>query len=441
MATQNNEEGKGGIFGGLKKAPGYAYAKAKQAANAYGVAGTIAASVGGHVSPVIPAFMYARQKYDEHRRGEAIKERRTADLNYNAEADSTLPEVRHMYGAPISDIYNAAFNPIETTKKMLTRLTGRDSAEEPNELPQVVDDADLGISEGSGNMYEGLGESQPGANMYEDIEDQAVNYSLTDGDSTDSMGLDMDEGVGSKQKYDTYGFKSNYEGDYANAEGEWDAIQSAYVDMHNGRGNIKLDSPEGQALNSRFNYIADMIDEANKRRTDEHMRTFGSETAEERAYDTDTRQYDHFGFPSEYVAPSGRGMGGKWENAKDELEGHRNRTTGEIEGLNPDRIKYLEDLIKDAENRKTDSESATPGGGQSSTGGSTRTTAHRPGYDAKNNRGITGALELSAIPHARSQEIQNGRITLKGTVYNIVGNTGDKFLVPDPDQPDYSRRA
>ena len=134
------------------------------------------------------------------------------------------------------------------------------------------------------------------------------------------------------------------------------------------------------------------------------------------------------------MAPSGRGMGGTWENAKDELEGHRDRTTGEIEGLNPERQKYLEDLIKDAEKRKADADSDTPGGGQTSTGGSTRTTVHRPGYDRTNNRGIIGALELSVIPHARAQELQNGRIVLQGRSYDIVGNTGDKYLLPSPEQ-------
>lgn len=347
MATQDNEEGKGGIFGGLKKAPGYAYAKAKQAANAYGVAGTIAASVGGHVSPVIPAFMYARQKYDEHRRGEAIKERRTADPNYNAEADSTLPEVRHMYGAPISDIYNAAFNPIETTKRLLTKVTGRDSAEEPNELPQVVDDADLGISEGRGFGAEDVGITAPSEPGYAGF-DGPVDYSLSDEDSTGTMGLNMDEGVGATnpEKYDHYGFPTEYVGDYDNADAE--------------------------------------------------MR--------ELLLNPDSRNF---------------------KDAKDLR----------------DRRDYLNALLNKAKERKTDAESATPGGGQSSTGSRTKDTASRPGYDRTNNRGITGSLELSAIPHARSQEIQNGRIVLKGTVYNIVGNTGDKFLVPDPDQPDYSRRA
>lgn len=65
----------------------------------------------------------------------------------------------------------------------------------------------------------------------------------------------------------------------------------------------------------------------------------------------------------------------------------------------------------------------------------------RPGYDAKSNRGIKGALELRDIPQDRAQEIQNGRITLQGKTYSIVGLTGDKFLVPDPDQVDYSRRS
>ena len=65
----------------------------------------------------------------------------------------------------------------------------------------------------------------------------------------------------------------------------------------------------------------------------------------------------------------------------------------------------------------------------------------RPGYDAANNRGIKGSLELGAIPQDRAQEIQNGRITLQGKTYSIVGLTGDKYLVPDPDQVDYSRKS
>ena len=109
------------------------------------------------------------------------------------------------------------------------------------------------------------------------------------------------------------------------------------------------------------------------------------------------------------------------------------------------RMDYVTDKLEEANKRKTDSDSATPGGGQSSTGSSEQLAFSEPtfrqGYDAKNNRGITGALELSAIPQDRAQEIQNGRITLRGKAYNIVGNTGDKFLVPDPDQPDYSRRV
>ena len=443
MAKQDNEEkGKGGLMGALGKAPGAAAALARKAANAYGVAGTYAASVGGNVNPVIPAFMIARERWDRHQRGEGIKERTAADPNYNPEADPTLHKVRPAFGSTaVSDaMADLAFSPIETTKKMLTRLTGRDSAEEPTELPQTVSDADLGISEPGANMYADLGSEavteEPGANMYEDLEGSddsgPVDYSLTNGSSTDTMGQNI--GVGEKR--DVHGFPTDYEGDYDNAEKEWEALRSHWDDMvHGGEGNIKRDSPEGQALDARLNYLWDKIDEANLRK----IRAEKAEKAEEQTYDTDTRQYDQYGFPSEYVAPSGRGMGGKWENAKDELEGHRNRTTGEIVGLSPDRQKYLEDLIKDAEKRKADSDSDTPGGGQTSTGGSTRTTAYRPGYDRTNNRGITGALEISAIPHARSQELQNGRIVLQGRSYDVVGNTGDKFLVPSPDQPDYSR--
>ena len=455
MAKQDNEEkDRSGLMGALKRAPGYAYSKAMQAANAYGVASTIAGTfLGATVQPQVRTFMVAREGYDRHKRSEQIEERTSSwkapeddpDSKYDPKTDTTLHKVRPAFGS--TAVTDAMFSPIGTLKRLLTRESGREGAEEPTELPQVVNAADLGISEPG----EEGGVSTPTESGTESS-DRAVNYGLIDGDSTAGMLQPMDEGVGEKR--DVYGFPTDYEGDYDNAEKEWDAIHSQYVDMHNGRGNIKRDSPEGQALSSRFNYIAGKIDEANKRRTanpeeasaylqsqdsirsetseertDEHMRTFG----------TDTRQYDHYGFPSEYVAPSGRGMGGKWENAKDELEGHRNRTTGEIEMMHPDRIKYLEDLIKDAEKRKADSDSATPGGGQTSTGSSTIDTSRRQGYDRTNNRGITGALEISAIPHARSQELQNGRIVLQGRSYDIVGNTGDKFLVPSPDQPDYSR--
>ena len=358
MAKQNDEDkdkGGGGLLGGLKKAPGFAYAKAKQAANAYGVAGTIASTVGRNVHPAIPPFMIAREKWDRHQRGEGIKERTAADPNYNPEADSTLHKVRPAFGSTaVTDaMADLAFSPIDTLKRLLTRDTGREGAKESSELPQVVDDADLGISEGSegsegsGNMYEGLGEDQPGANMYEDIEDQAVDYGLTNKSSTDTMGQDMDEGVGSEQKYDHRGFKSEYEGEYDNADAEMREL---------------IENPESRK-----------------------------------------------GFKS----------------AK-ELR---------------DRRDYLNARLDEATKRKTDSDSAAPGGGQSSTGSSTRTTASRQGYDESNNRGITGALEISAIPQDRAQELQNGRITLRGKSYDVVGNTGDKFLVLSPDQPDYSRTA
>lgn len=109
-----------------------------------------------------------------------------------------------------------------------------------------------------------------------------------------------------------------------------------------------------------------------------------------------------------------------------------------FEGSAQEKADYISQLLRKQRQERKD---AKDSGDQASAGGSTRTTASRQGYDAKNNRGITGALELSAIPQDRAQEIQNGRITLRGKAYNIVGNTGDKFLVPDPDQPDYSRRV
>ena len=368
MAKQDSEEkDRGGLMGALGKAPGAAAALARKAANAYGVAASYAARAapltGGYVNPIIPSFMAAREIYDRTKRRDDIKERTAADRDYNPEDDPTLRKVRPAFGSTaITDPLAAlAFSPIETTKKMLTRLTGREGAEESSELPQTVSDADLGISEPGANMYADL-ESEavtedPGANMYEDLEDSddsgPVDYSLTNGSSTDTMGQDMDEGVGSEQKYDTYGFKSGYEGDYDNASAEWDALASEYASIHSGTSDIKLDSPEGHAVIDRMTYLTDKIDESNK--------------------------------------------------------------------------------------RKTDADSASPGGGQTSTGGSTRTTAYRPGYDRTNNRGITGALEISAVPQDRAQELQGGRITLQGRSYDIVGNTGDKYLVPSPDQPDYSR--
>jgi hypothetical protein len=450
MATQDNEEKgeRGGLMGALKRTPGYAYSTAMRAANAYGVASTIAGTfLGAAVQPEVRKFMVAREGYDRYKRSEQIKDRTSEwkapeddpDSKYDPKTDTTLHKVRPAFGS--TAVTDAMFSPIDTLKRLLTRESGREGAEESSELPQVVNAADLGISEPGANMYADLESEavteEPGANMYEDLEGSddsgPVNYSLTDGSSTDTMGQDI--GVGEKR--DVFGFPTDYEGDYDNAEKEWDAIHSQYVDMHNGRGNIKLDSPEGQALNSRFNYIADKIDEANKRRTDEHMRTFGSETSEERTYETDTRQYDQYGFPSEYDGGAGVDslFGVNWDNATQELENARDPETGEIDRrtLSPERQKYLEDLIKDAEKRKADSDSATPGGGQTSTGGSTRTTAHRPGY-AVGGRQIVGALELSVIPHARSQELQNGRIVLQGRSYDVVGNTGDKFLVPSPEQ-------
>tara|TARA_R100000781_G_C4079774_1_gene127305 strand:- start:1404 stop:2438 length:1035 start_codon:yes stop_codon:yes gene_type:complete len=343
MATQNNEEGEGeggsgGIMSGLKKVGG-GFVKAANLAQ-HVTRGAIQAN------PIITTAAGGAALYSKYR-------------NYQDEKAGVPEEDRYPLYNPYGYHTAALRKGFDVVSGIVRNETGRGGAKEPSEFPEETEQLKaLQANQEGSNGNPGIGAEDVGITRPYDPEfsgfDGSVNYSLTDGDSTDSMGLDMDEGVGAKQKYDTYGFKSNYEGDYANAEKEWDAIQSAYVDMHNGRGNIKLDSPEGQALDSRFNYIADMLDEANK--------------------------------------------------------------------------------------RKIDAESATPGGGQSSTGSRTKDTASRPGYDAKNNRGITGALELSAIPHARSQEIQNGRIVLKGTVYNIVGNTGDKFLVPDPDQPDYSRR-
>lgn len=342
MATQNNEEeggGGGGIMSGLKKVGG-GFVKAANLAQ-HVTRGAIQAN------PIIMTAGGGAAVYSKYR-------------NYQDEKAGVPEEDRYPQYNPYGYHTAALRKGFDAVSGIVRNVTDRGGAKEPSEFPEETEQLKaLQANQEGSNGNPGFGAEDVGITRPYDPEyagfDGPVDYSLSDEDSTDSMGLDMDEGVGSKQKYDTYGFKSNYEGDYDNAEGEYDAIQSAYVDMHRGEGNIKLDSPEGQALNSRFNYIADMIDEANKRRTD--------------------------------------------------------------------------------------AESATPGGGQSSTGSRTKDTASRPGYDAKNNRGITGALELSAIPHARSQEIQNGRIVLKGTVYNIVGNTGDKFLVPDPDQPDYSRRA
>jgi len=345
MATQDNEEegkggGGGGIMSGLKKVGG-GFVKAANLAQ-HVTRGAIQAN------PIIMTAGGGAALYSKYR-------------NYQDEKAGVPEEDRYPQYNPYGYHTAALHKGFDALSGIVRNVTGRGGAKESSEFPEETEQLKaLQANQEGSNGNPGFGAEDVGITRPSDPEyagfEGPVDYSLSDEDSTGTMGLNMDEGVGSEQKYDTYGFKSNYEGDYDNAEGEWDAIQSAYVDMHNGRGNIKLDSPEGQALNSRMTYLSDMIDEANKRRTDEHMSTFGS-------------------------------------------------------------------------------------GGQSSTGGSTRTTAHRPGYDAKNNRGITGALELSAIPHARSQEIQNGRIVLKGTVYNIVGNTGDKFLVPDPDQPDYSRRA
>ena len=338
MATQNNEEegegGSGGIMSGLKKVGG-GFVKAANLAQ-HVTRGAIQAN------PIIMTAGGGAGLYSKYK-------------NYQDEKAGVPEEDRYPIYNPYGYHTAALRKGFDAVSGIVRNVTDRGGAKEPSEFPEETEQLKaLQANQEGSNGNPGFGAEDVGITRPYDPEyagfDGPVDYGLTDGDSTDSMGLDMDEGVGAPQKYDSYGFKSTYEGDYDNAEQEAAAIGEQYVDMHNGRGNIKLDSPEGQALDSRMNYLQDMRDKANKRRTDESMRTFGS-------------------------------------------------------------------------------------GGQSFS-----EPTFRPGYDAKNNRGITGALELSAIPHARSQEIQNGRIVLKGTVYNIVGNTGDKFLVPDPDQPDYSRR-
>ena len=228
-------------------------------------------------------------------------------------------------------------------------------------------------------MYEGLGENQPGANMYEDVEEQAVDYSLTGGSSTDGMGQNMYEGVGAERKHNRYGYPTDYEGEYDNADAELRAGQE---------GKIELSDERYQYLESQW-----------RKADDDNIRAPGSQN------------------------PS-------FENATAELNWIKEHG---FKGSNQEKADYISQLLrKQREERRASKD-------QASAGGSTRSTARRPGYDASNNRGITGALEISAIPQGRAQELQNGRITLQGRSYDVVGNTGDKFLVPSPDQPDYSR--
>jgi hypothetical protein len=191
--------------------------------------------------------------------------------------------------------------------------------------------------------------------------------------------------VGSEQKYNRYGYKTSYEGDYDNADAELSAW---------GKGEVELSDERNEYLQSQWH------------QEDERARAAGSRNLQDR-FQNATAELN-------YIEKNG------------------------FRGTAQEKADYISQLLRKQRQERKDAKDA---GDQASAGGSTRTTSSRRGYDAKNNRGITGALELSAIPQDRAQELQNGRITLRGKAYNIVGNTGDKFLVPDPDQPDYSRRV
>ena len=163
---------------------------------------------------------------------------------------------------------------------IVRNVTGRGGAKEPSEFPEETEQLKaLQANQEGSNGNPGFGAEDVGITRPADPEyagfEGPVDYSLADGDSTDSMGLDMDEGVGSEQKYDTYGFKSDYEGEYDNATSEWDATSSEYASMHSGTSDIKLDSPEGRALDARMDYVTDKLEEANKRKTDSDSATPG----------------------------------------------------------------------------------------------------------------------------------------------------------------------
>ena len=350
MATQDNEESGeegGGIMSGLKKVGG-----------GFVKAANLAQHVSGGVIKANPIIMTAGQ-------GAALYSgyRRHKDSKAGVPEEDQYPQY-NPYGYETAALRKG----FDAVSHIVSKVTGREGAKEPSEFPQETD------------QLEAVTEQPEARNERTRVDPSGrttVDYSLTDGSSTDTMGQSMDEGVGSEQKYDRYGYKTDYEGEYDNANEELREGQE---------GKIELSDERYQYLESQW-----------RKADDDNIRAPGSQN------------------------PS-------FQNATAELNYIREHG---FKGSNQEKADYIRQLyLKIEKERRARTSSA---------GGSTRTTAYRPGYDRTNNRGITGALEISAIPHARSQELQNGRIVLQGRSYDVVGNTGDKFLVPSPDQPDYSR--
>ena len=354
MAKQDNEEkggeGGGGIMSGLKKVGG-GFVKAANLAQMVSQ-GVIQAN------PIIMTAGKGAMAYSGYRHAKDIK--------------AGVPEEdRYPIYNPYAYQTAALHKGFDAVSGIVRKVTGREGAKEPSEFPEET--AQL---EAVTEQPEAI--STPTESDTESS-DRAVNYGLTNGSSEAGMLQSMDEGVGSEQKYDRYGYKTDYEGEYDNANEELRAGQE---------GKIELSDERYQYLESQW-----------RKADDDNIRAPGSQN------------------------PS-------FQNATAELNWIKEHG---FKGSNQEKADYIRQLyLKIEKERRARTSSA---------GGSTRTTASRPGYDASNNRGITGALEISAIPHARSQELQNGRIVLQGRSYDVVGNTGDKFLVPSPDQPDYSRRA
>jgi len=357
MAKQNDEEeGKGGgIMSGLKKVGG-----------GFVKAANLAQRVSGGVIKANPIIMTAGS-------GAALYSgyRRHKDSEAGVPKEDQYPQY-NPYGYETAALRKG----FDAVSSIVSKVTGREGSKEPSEFPEETAqlEAVTEQTEGPSTPTESDTESS----------DRTVNYGLTDEGSEAGMLQPMDEGVGSEQKYNRYGYKTDYEGEYGNASEELSAGQA---------GKIELSDERHQYLESQW-HKAD----------DDNIRAPGSQN------------------------PS-------FQNATAELNYIKQQG---FRGTAQEKADYISQLLRKQRQERKD---AKDSGGQASAGGSTRTTSSRQGYDESNNRGITGALEISAIPQDRAQELQGGRIVLRGKSYDVVGNTGDKYLVPSPDQPDYSRKS
>ena len=359
MATQDNEEGKGG-GGGLSNL--------KTVGGGFVKAANLAQRVSGGVIKANPIIMTAGT-------GAAVYSgiRRHKDSEAGVPEEDQYPQY-NPYGYETAALRKG----FDAVSHIVRKVTGREGVKEPSEFPQETD------------QLEAVTEEPEARNERTRVDPSGrttVDYSLTNGSSEDTMLQPMDEGVGLEEKYDHYGFPSDYEGEYDNADAEMRDL------LENPESRKKFGS--AKELTTRRDYLNDRLDEAKTRKSQE--RTAGAQNP-------------------------------NFQSASEELNYIREHG---FEGSNQEKADYIRQLqLKIEKERRARTSSA---------GGSTRTTASRQGWDPDNDRGIKGALALSAVPQDRAQELQNGRITLQGRSYDVVGNAGDKFLVPSPDQPDYSR--